>query len=119
VRAVITFSAEYIGADNYAISDLERDVFEVVIAAVPANGSDGSDVFVSLDDRKRDLPAGSVAGILSRVALKCVLVGSANPGQLHFDQNASWLRLRERVFAHLISARFDEGSGQYAHGALL
>ena len=57
VTAVIAIAAGDVGADYDAISDLERDAFEVAVVAVSADGGYGSNVFVALDNGETDVLA--------------------------------------------------------------
>ncbi len=108
VAAVVAVAAGDVGADNDAIADFERDAFEVSVVAVAADGRDGADVFVALDQRKFEF----ARTVLRGETLVSVLIGAANAGQLHFDEDAAGLGIRQRIFAELVASGFDEGCGQ-------
>jgi hypothetical protein len=84
VPAVVTLPAGNIRADYYAIALTQWDSFEVGVGFFPANRGNRADVLVSLNDGefKRAI------AVLRGVALKRVLVGSADSGHFHLDRHA-------------------------------
>src|SRR5207247_9403531 len=111
VTTVVAGAADHVGADDDPVPDAERYAFEVGVAPVAADGRHGADVLVPLDDREGDGARRLGAGVLRRVALVGVLVGPADPGELHAHQHAPRRRLRQRVLPYLVLAGRDQRGG--------
>jgi hypothetical protein len=102
VAAIIAIAAGDIGADYDAIPDLERDALEVCVAAVSADGSDGTDIFVALNNGETNVLAFACSSVLRGVSLIGVLVGAADAGDLHLDEHAAERRVGKGIFADLV-----------------
>jgi len=103
VPAVVALAAGDVGANDHSISHPQVDSFEVGVLSVSANRSDGSDIFMALNNWKFQFPA----AVLRGVTLKRVLVRSANAGHLHFDDNTTRRRFRQGIFSDLIMPGLD------------
>src|SRR5579862_64288 len=112
VPAVVTLPAGNIRADYYAIALTQWDSFEVGVGFFPANRGNRADVLVSLNDGefKRAI------AVLRGVALKRVLVGSADSGHFHLDKHAPGSRLRQRIFPNFVLPGLYECCCEYACG---
>ena len=65
VCAVVALPAKNIGAHNDAVTNVERNAFEVVILAVSADRRYRADVLVALNDGEGNSLAFAIAGIRS------------------------------------------------------
>jgi hypothetical protein len=112
VTAVVALAAANVGADNYAVTDAQRDPLKIGVIAVSSDGRNGANILVALDDREFQL----AAAVLRGIALKGVLVRSANTGQFHFDQDATCSRFRQWIFLYFILTWFNKCRREYALG---
>ena len=112
MTAVVAFPAANVGADNDAIAHAQRDSLKVSVFAVSSDGRNRTDVLVPLDDRKFQF----AAAVLRGVALKGVLVRSANTGQFHLHQNATGCRFRQRIFPDFVSPWLNQRRREHALG---
>src|SRR5712692_4298519 len=110
VPAIVAPPAGYIGPDDHAVSGAQRNAFEIRVFPVSTDRRDGAHIFVSLNDGELQL---SVA-VLRGVALKGVLVGSADPGHFHLDEHTTRRGLWKRVFPYLVLPGFDKRCRKHA-----
>jgi hypothetical protein len=89
-------------AHHHAISLAQLDAFEVRVLSVAADRRNRSDVLMPMNNRKFQLAAALLRGVI----LKRVLVRAANPGHFHANQHTPSSRFRQRVFAHLVPPGF-------------
>ena len=108
MSAVITVAAANVGPDNDAVTDPQRNAFKIRIGFIATDCGDGSDVFMSLNDREGNRPGSAGSAILPDVSLVGVLVRSANARDFHLHEQASGRGFGQRILTNFVASGFHE-----------